>query len=198
MRTKAKSHFLLVFIVATFYSIIAQARPSELHVRTGGFWGKYTGPIENEVTVPGVLDIDYSIFTSNTTAVNFRSLVVIEFPKVKNYYNFAGVGLRFFTRGPAYEINTEEDGFNYQAMPKWRTYFGGELGLAQATVISYGNVLQTSSSLVMLHLNAGAIYRINSEIGISAQLNLGVGSGYSSVAVLTHNLMGLVGLCLFF
>jgi hypothetical protein len=123
---------------------------------------------------------------------------VIEFPKVKNYYNFAGVGLRFFTRGPAYEINTEEDGFNYQAMPKWRTYFGGELGLAQATVISYGNVLQTSSSLVMLHLNAGAIYRINSEIGISAQLNLGFGSGYSSVAVLTHNLMGLVGLCLFF
>ena len=195
---KVNLFFNLAFLSIIFCSTFAKARPSELHVRTGGFWGKYTGPIQNEVTVPGVLDIDYSLFTSNTTAVNFRSLVVIEFPKVKNYYNFAGVGLRFFTRGPAYEINTEEDGFNYQAMPKWRTYFGAELGLAQATVISYGNVLQTSSSLLMVHLNAGAIYTINSKVGISTQLNFGIGSGYSSVAVMTYNLMGLAGLCFFF
>lgn len=198
MRTKANALFLITAIAFTFLSSLAQARPSELHIRTGVFSGKYSGPIENSVNVPGAFDIDYSIFTSSTTAVNFRSINVIQFPKIKNYYNFAGVGMRFFTRGPAYEVNTEEDGFNYQAIPKWRTYFGAELGLAQATVVSYGNVLQTSSSLFMVHLNAGAIYSINSNVGVSTQVNLGLGSGYSSVAVMTYNLMGLAGLCFFF
>lgn len=190
----------VITIGATLIGAVAHAelRHSELHLRTGYFYSKYTGPLENEVSVPGVLDVEYSTFTSTRTAVTFRAMNVIEFPNIKNDYSFSGVGLRFFTAGPAYAVNAEEGGFAFTTNPRWRTYYGFEVGLAQATVQSYGNVLQTSSSLVMVHGNVGAIYGITPSVGFSTQLNAGFGGGYSAVSVLATNVSLLTGICFFF
>lgn len=193
------NRFLLAIAVfLTSASVWARPEGSELHVRGGYFTAKYTGPIENDVSIPGAFDIDYSTFISNTTAVNFRVMAVIEFPQIKNHYNYAGVGLRYFTAGPAYPVNAEEDGFSFVARPALRTYFGVELGMAQATVVSYGNVLQTSSSLFVAHFNLGATYTLTPKVGLSGQVTLGAGSGYTAVSVGAMNAMALLGLCFFF
>lgn len=122
----------------------------------------------------------------------------MEFPNIKTFYSFVGAGLRFFNTSPAYPITIEEDGYTFASNPKTRRYLGFEIGLAQAILVSYGNVLQTTSSLIAANLNAGYTYALGPSWGLSSQINISIGFGYSSVSVLATSLTGLLGINFFF
>ncbi|MEO5969696.1 MAG: hypothetical protein ABIQ95_07185 [Bdellovibrionia bacterium] len=171
------------------------ATVSQFHFRMGylntGFSGVLTGSFSNI----NAFDLEYEILTSSHASFTLRTTLVYDISNARVLYSYTGIGRRFylFSNGMAYDFSDSSTGDQVVSNPQWRTYVGGDFGLSQVVVKSFGTVLQTQSALVEFGPNVGGIFQLSKSFGLELQLGLSLGLGFSSVSVSAVTVRSLIG-----
>jgi hypothetical protein len=154
-------------------------RKSQVHVRTGILSGSYKGTFSGEFEVTSALDFDFEMFIANTTSVLFRFLQGLDSDS-RPYYTYAGSGMRYFFDSKGTSADQSEGGLSIVSRPRIRTYLGGDLGVAQVIVRSFGPNVQSVANMLDVGANLGAIWQINDNLGLEVHVGKSVGYGMSS------------------
>jgi hypothetical protein len=85
-----------------------------------------------------------------------------------------------------------------ESMPKYRIYIGGDAGIAQVLVKSFGPNVQSVANMLEIGVNFGAIYQVNRKLGIEAQAGATFGYGISSTPTNGSTARALIGASYFF
>jgi hypothetical protein len=172
----------------------AWGRESQMAYRLGPIAGDYSGPIDGNFFVPGGIDLEYSMFTGNSSSFFFRTTIALELPESKPFYVYAGTGIRYYLNSKATSIDRNEDDFTLSIIPTRRYYWGFDFGVSEAIVESFGTLLQAVSAMIDLGAHAGATFQISEKVGIDVLLGLSGGFGFSSVGVTGLTSRALVGM----
>lgn len=193
----------LTTLITAFFSFtgLAQAHDQsrfQMFVRSGMIQGEYDGTFSGEFTVNLALDIGAEYYVGPEGAVLVRFIQALDSPNSVPFYTYAGSGMRhyYMGRGP-YNVQSDETTF-ISSRPKIRAYVGGELGVAQVIVKTFGQVLQSVANMAEFGLNTGAIYQVNDNLGLEVHVGGTLGYGISSTSASGHTLRGLVGITYFF
>lgn len=184
LKTLLRLTFVAVALVAVQVGFVnsAQAndiRKSQLHVRTGILSGEYKGTFNGNFEVTSALDFDYEIFIANSTSVLFRFLQGLDSDS-RPFYTYAGSGMRYFFNSKGTSADQSEGGLSIVSRPRIRTYLGGDFGVAQVIVRSFGPNVQSVANMLDIGANLGAIWQINDNLGLEVHLGTSVGYGMSS------------------
>ncbi|MCB0350321.1 MAG: hypothetical protein KDD38_04000 [Bdellovibrionales bacterium] len=184
MARKSPKHlfiFALFTFVLMFLSQNAQARKSQLHVRTGLMTGSYNGTFQGTWEVSNAFDLEYELFVANDGAMLFRLMQGIDTPDSRPFYTFGGVGFRHYFRSGKGSFSEQEDsGMFISTRPRIRFYAGIDAGISQVIVKSFGPNVQSVANMLDININVGAIYQINDSFGLEGHLGYSGGYGISS------------------
>ena len=166
-------------------------------IRTGHIEGRYTGTFDGEFEVDLALDISAEYFTHPDGSLLLRYIQALDSDSVPQYvYTGAGIRLYYLGRG-AYYVQEDAD-IQLTSRPKLRAYVAAEFGFAQVVVKSFGDVLQSVSSMSEFGLNTGAIYQINDRFGLEVQVGGTLGYGISSTNANGDTKRALAGITYYF
>jgi hypothetical protein len=158
-------------------------RQFQIFVRSGMIEGSYAGVFSGSFRVNLAFDIGTEYHVASDGSVLVRFIQALDSPDSVPFYTYAGTGMRYYFKGRgSYVVQSDETTF-ISSRPKWRTYMGGELGIAQVIVKSFGPVIQSVANMLETGGNVGAIYQISEKIGIEAQIGGTLGYGISSTSV---------------
>lgn len=170
----------------------------QIFVRSGYIQGEYDGTFSGEFIVNLAFDVGAEYYVGPEGSVLVRFIQALDSPNSVPFYTYAGSGIRhyYMGRGP-YNVQTDETTF-ISSRPKLRAYVGGELGVAQVIVKSFGQVLQSVANMAEFGLNTGAIYQVSDKVGLEAHVGGTLGYGISSTSASGHTLRAMVGITYFF
>ena len=175
----------LVTLSSPATSFAAEATTSQFHFRIGYLNTSFSGVLSGTISNLNAFDLEYEIFNSNTSAFTLRTTLVYDLPRARVLYSYTGIGKRIyvFSDAMAFDYSDTVSADQIIAVPKLRTYLGGDFGISQVVVQSFGAVLQTQSSLVEFGPNLGAIYQLTKSLGLELQVGISLGLGFSTVSV---------------
>ena len=194
---KRPSFLLFLFVIFFSYQVFA-SYDRILHGRYGAIYGDYRGPTSGNFFVPTMLDLETEWFITSKRSLVLRFMMAVDVESAKNYYTYAGSGMRFSLDTHGTLVEESEKNFSISSIPRWRTYWGWDLGFSQVLVKSLGSVLQVVSTLADFGACVGTVYQIDRRVGLEAQLSGSFGYGFSSVSVLGQSLRLVVGATYYF
>ena len=186
---------VVVFLVATES---AWARNSQLHVRTGILNGKFNGLFSGSFMLNGAVDVDYEMFLSNDTSFLFRFIQGFDSPDSRPFYTYAGTGARSYFWGKGTMVDQSDTTLQITSHPTLRAYVGGDVGISQVVVKSFGPTVQAVANMVDIGVNVGAIYQMTRHFGLEVHGGLSFGYGMSSTHANGHTERLLLGVTYFF
>jgi len=194
--------FVLAQLIAAGHSAFAASsvvnvRKSQAHLRTGIIDGKYKGTFEGSFQVSSAIDFDYEFFVSNASSVIFRFLQGLDSASVP-FYTYAGSGMRYYFKSKGTMTDQREPGLFITSKPKIRTYVGGDLGIAQVIVKSFGPNVQSVANMLDFGANVGAIYQLTDNLGLELHTGATVAYGMSSTPQNGYSQRYLFGISYFF
>jgi hypothetical protein len=168
---------------------------SQFHFRMGYLNTGFSGVLTGSFSSINAFDLEYEILTSSRGSFTLRATLVYDISSARMLYSYTGIGKRYylFSNGMAYDFSDSSTADQIVSIPKWRAYAGGDFGISQVVVKSFGTVLQTQSALVEFGPNVGGIFQISKSLGLELQLGLSLGLGFSSVSVSAVTMRGLLG-----
>ncbi len=177
------SLFLITVIMLAihFSTVVAYARKSQFHLRTGLLTGSYNGTFKGTWDVSNAFDLEYEQFIANDGSLLFRFVQGIDTPDSRPFYTYAGVGFRhYFRSGKGSYSEQQEGGIYISTRPKIRFYTGADMGISQVIVKSFGPNVQSVANMMDVNVNLGSIYQVNDSFGVEAHLGYSGGYGISS------------------
>lgn len=166
---------------------------NQFHFRTGITSIKVSGVVSSTVPSSTILDLEYEHFTDLRSSYFLRA--IFDFDKTNNKlpYAYIGGGRRFYLSALGTTVDAANGSDRVSAVPTWRTFVGGDLGISQVFVENVGQVLEATSADIELGAHAGAIYQVSKKIGIELNLGARMGFGFTAIAVNILVLQGFVG-----
>jgi len=171
---------------------------SQFHFRTGFVEAKVSGVVTNSFRLSLPIDMEYELFRSTRSSYTLRMMIGYDISGARIPYIYTGIGRRFYFSSTGMEVDESGSGMRVVSMPLWRYYFGGDIGLSQTTVTSFGTVLQSQSVGLDLGPNAGIIYQLTKSFGLEFQGGVNFALGFTTVSVNTFTYRALLGGTYFF
>lgn len=194
MRVKVLVAGLISGLTALLMCSQAYAGNSQIHLRLGHVQGHYTGPQSGGFSIPTSTDLEYEIFLANQRSLIFRTILSMELETSKPFYSYSGTGMRYYFFSKGMQFDLEDEMVSMSATPRWRYYFGWDLGISQVIVKSLGRVLQITSTMVDIGGCIGTTYQIDRSFALEAHLGVTSGQGFSSVSVVGYSARALAGI----
>jgi hypothetical protein len=190
----------ILILLAVFLAMtdLAHARKSQLHVRTGILNGKFNGLFTGKFELNGAVDVDYEMFLSNDTSFLFRFIQGFDSPDSRPFYTYAGTGARRYIWGKGTSMDQSDATLQITSHPTMRVYIGGDLGISQVIVKSFGPTVQAVANMVDLGFNVGGIYQLTESFGVELHGGLAFGYGMSSTHANGHTERLMIGATYFF
>ena len=171
---------ILFSLVMANVALALDIRKSQFHLRTGLVNGKYSGTFDGDFSVTSALDLEFEFFLGHDGALIFRFTQAMDSPDSRPFYTFAGSGYRYYWRSRGMYSMQQTEGLMIESLPKFRMYVGGDAGIAQVLVRSFGPNVQSVANMFELGVNVGAIYQVSRRFGVEGQAGATLGYGISS------------------
>ena len=193
-----KKRLNLILFILFFHGLhFAHAMQSQVHLRTGLLNGSYDGIFEGEFDISAAMDVDYEFFVSNDTTGLFRFIQGLDSDS-RPFYTYAGAGMRYYWRSKGMYTEQQDVGMFISSRPRLRFYVGGDLGVSQVIVKSFGPNVQSVANMTDIGANIGAIRQLNDRFGLEAHLGFSYGYGLSSTPTNGNTTRVFVGASYFF
>jgi len=179
-----------IFFLAIAPSLARATEDSQLHVRGGYFHATYWGPQSGNISIPSTFDVEYERFLSNQSSLVFRYTMAMDLDTSRPYYNYAGTGMRYYFGSKGMEVDTKEMGVTISAIPRWRYYYGWDVGIGVGIVQTVGSILQIMTTVADAGLCLGTIYQLNKRFGAEVHVEVSTVQGFSNVSVYWINPAG--------
>jgi hypothetical protein len=186
---------LLFFFVAPGLIYAEGNTTSQLHYRVGYLGTSFSGVLTGSISNFNSFDLEYEILSSSRVSFSLRTTLVYDVTNARVLYSYTGVGRRYYflSNGMEYDYSDPNSADHVISIPKWRAYAGGDFGISQVVVKSFGAVLQTQSALVDFGPNLGGIFQLSKAMGLELQLGLSLGLGFTTVSVSAVTFRALLG-----
>lgn len=187
---------LSLFICSSSWAL--NIKNSQFHFRTGMLNGKYSGIFEGDFQVSSALDLEFEFFVANDGSVIFRLTQAMDNPDSRPFYTYAGSGFRKYWRSKGMSSTQAAEGVIIESIPKWRFYVGGDMGIAQVLVRSFGPNVQSVANMLDVGLNVGTIFQVSKKFGLEAHAGATYGYGISSTPTNGSTIRMLFGASYYF
>jgi hypothetical protein len=188
---------VIVFVLAAAGEY-ARARETQFHLRTGVLTGKYSGLFSGKFDLYTTLDLDFELFMNNKSSFLFRFIQGFDSPDSRPFYTNAGIGMRYYFFGRGASEMRSTAGLGISSEPTLRAYVGGDAGISQVLVKSFGPTVQAVANMVDFGGNVGAIYQLSSKFGVEAHVGASYGYGMSSTNATGSTMRFMGGITYFF
>ena len=170
---------------------------SQLHIRTGQVSGSFSGATSGSLISSTGLDLEYEVFQNRHRALLFRSAAFFDLKQNRAIYTYAGMGSNYYFLSTGPLVDTTDGATQFTVTPKYRYYWGWDLGLSQSEVVPKV-IGATYTTNIDGGLHLGAIYQATRAIGVEAQLGYSRGYGFTTVSAATSVLKMLFGVSVYF
>lgn len=162
---------------------MAKEYHTQLHLSLAYLSAQYTGPVEGTISVPMALSFEYELIKSATKSYTFENIIAIDSEDSKTKYYATHFGARYYFNSSNLNSFGEDNGNSISITPKWRYYYGWNVGVAQVVVSSLGPVLDALSTVLEYGGHVGSIYQIRKDWGLETKFSYMMGNGFSSITV---------------
>ncbi len=184
MRKKFKWHHSLVILISFLhFSAYSKSYHSQLHMGLSLVNAAYTGPESGSVSIPMAMHFEYELIRSATSSYTFDNTIAIDSQDSKTKYYGTHIGGRYYFSSSNLNYSDVGEGTSISIIPKWRFYYGWNLGVAQVVVRSLGTVLDAISTILEYGGHVGSIYQVGKSWGVESKFSYMMGNGFSSVSV---------------
>jgi hypothetical protein len=200
---------LLLALLATG-ALVAPAPPAraegsvtgaQAHFRAGLLSGSYStsdSSLAGSYSVATTFDLEYEAFLDARGSFLLRATFAQDLATSRLMYSYAGVGRRWYFGSTGMATSSQDGTVQAVILPRWRYFAGGDLGVSQVVVKTFGTVLQANSALVELGGHVGTIYQVSRSVGIEAYGGATLGLGFSAIAVGARSLRAFLGASYYF
>ena len=176
---------------------VAYSGGHQVHARMGGVYAKYDGVVSGTVENYNMIDLEYEYLFSNKSSYYFRTSEAFDIEKSIFTYSYFGLGMKYYfsSRGLYFE---DIDGADIIiSSPKWRYYYGWEIGVAHVVLQTIGEFLQINTSSYDYGATVGTIYNLTNKLGLEFNLTTQFSTGFTSISTGAVVAKGTVGLTYF-
>ena len=164
-------------------SILAKDYQTQLHISLGMVSATYSGPVSGDLSLPMALNFEYELIKSPSHSYTFDNTIAIDSADSKTKYFATHFGGRYYFLSSNLNFHENDHGNTISIIPKWRYYYGWNVGVAQVVVRSLGTVLDAISTVLEYGGHIGTIYQVGKSWGIEGKFSYLMGNGFSSVSV---------------
>lgn len=144
-----------------------------------------------------MIDLEYETFLSSNKSYYFRVSEAFDATKTIFTYSYVGGGMKYYfaSKGNYYEGGDGAD--TIISAPKWRFYYGWEIGIAHVVLQTIGEFLQINTSSYDYGGALGTIYNITDRLGLEFNFTTQFSTGFTSISTGAVVLKGTVGVTYF-
>ncbi len=179
----------------------AESSDNQLHFRGGLVSGNFSGAADSSTgnfSIANSIDIEYELIRARNLSFLIRTIFSYDLKFAVLPYAYSGIGLRYFLWSNSRGYDESQDGIQIKKKPNLKFYLGPEIGVSEAIVRQYTDVVQTTTALAEVGGNLGAVYQINNNLGIETQVGYSMGFGLSTVIVGATLFKAFLGLGVYF
>ena len=137
-------------------------------------------------------------FSDLKTSYFTRAIISMDTATGKMRYSYLGLGgNKYFSSVGLMRSYVNKDAI-VKSFPKWRHYYGWDLGLSRVIVVSFGNTLNAVSTGLDFGGHLGTNYHMGKTWALNMQLGMSYAFGFSTVAVTGTNMKFFFGTSFFF
>lgn len=182
-------------------------------VNLGMVNGAYSNPISDESvsSVSGgnveatngfsvVPSFNFSVeyFSSLKSSYFARVIIAMESTEGKMRYQYMGLGGNYYFSSVGLARSYVKEDVILKTFPKWRHYYGWDLGLSRVIPVSFGPALNSVSTAIDFGGHVGTNYHMGSSWALNAQFGMSYAFGFSTVSVTGTNMKLFFGTSFFY
>lgn len=206
-----------ILIVALFISSAAVHAAGwddfQFVINLGMVNGTYSNPIsqEDSASVSGgnveavngfsvvpSFNLQVEYFSDLKTSYFTRAIIAMEATEGKMRYQYLGLGGNYYFSSVGLVRSYVHDDVVLKTFPKWRHYYGWDLGLSRVIPVSFGPALNSVSTAIDFGGHVGTNYHMGKKWALNAQAGMSYAFGFSTVSVTGTNIKLFFGTSFFF
>lgn len=185
---------IFVSLACSSYLHASENSPEGMvHIHMGPVTGSYAGPVASTFQALQSLNFEYEFLKSNKTTNYIRSLMAFDGTKGRLMYFLNAFGVRNYFNSSSKYHRFNKEGESYTYFPRYRFFYGADVGISQVVVQELGTVLQATSTMIDIGGHIGASYHVRPQWALEFIGGYSYGYGFSTVAVTGTTMRIMVG-----
>jgi hypothetical protein len=186
--------FLFFFLLPVLTIDEVRAAKSQLHVHMGMINGSFSAPNAEPFSVsPNPTNLEIEFFLNNKKSLFARMTVALSMETGKAVYVYSGIGMRYYFKSTGNTVSAAEGGTALSTMPKWRYYYGWDLGVSRMIIAEFGPVLNVTTTMLDFGGHMGIIKQMGKAWGLEVQMGLSFGYGMSNISGTGQTMRVMIG-----
>lgn len=153
---------------------------------------------ENGFSVAPSFNFGVEYFSDLKTSWFTRAIIAMDSTEGKMRYQYLGLGGNKYISSVGLMRSYVNEDVILKSFPRWRHFYGWDLGLSRVIVVSFGPALNSVSTAIDFGGHIGTNYHMGRNWALNAQLGMSYAFGFSTVAVTGTNFKIFFGSSFFF